>query len=214
MIRSTCVGLVLFSIVISLLFLPATATAQDDDGLRPYSSLVVQDRQYFQRHELSGTVGLLPLDAFTRGVTVSGGYTLHFSELVGWEVAQFHYSFQFDTRLSGQLEAMDIFPSPFEVLDYYVTSNLVFKPLYWKGSWLNDSLARGELLLTVGGAYGWFTRSQRPGLSLGTGVRLFFNERFSTRLDVRYLMFPDDQFFEDLSYLDELSIALGMSLGF
>ena len=212
--RSICAGLIGAVALVSLFVLPGTATAQDDDGLRPYSALVVQERQYFQRNELSGTVGLLPLDAFTRAVTVSGAYTLHFSELIGWEVVQFHYSFQFDTRLRGQLEALDIHPSPFEVLDYYLTSNLVFKPLYWKGSWLNDNLVRGEWNFNIGGAYGWYTRSQRPGLSVGTGVRLYFNERISTRLDVRYLVFPDDQFFEDLTYKDELSIALGMSLGF
>lgn len=213
--RSTCAGLVMVLTMLSLVFIPATAEAQDDeDGLRPYSSLIVQERQHIQRHELSGAVGVLPLDAFTRGLTVAGGYTLHFSELVAWEVAQFNYSFQFDTRLKGQLEALDVFPSPFEVLDYYLTSNLVLKPVYWKGSWLNDSLAQGEWFLTMGGAYGWFTRSTRPGVSLGTGVRLFFNDVVSFRLDLRYLIFPDDDFFQEFDYKDELSIGIGTSLGF
>ncbi len=201
-------------ILLSLVIVPATVSAQEEEGLRPYSSLVVQDRQYIQRHEITAAVGALPLDAFTKGLTVSGGYSLHFSELFAWEVAHFHYSFHVDTRLKGQLEALDIFPSPFEVLNYYVTSNAVFKPLYWKGSWLNDSLQHGEMLLTVGGAYGWFTRSTRPGVSLGAGVRLFSSERISFRLDMRYLIFPDDQFFQDLSYKDEISIGLGISLGF
>ena len=217
MTRSISAGLTLAIVAVSLLFTIPDAQAQsrvDDDGLRPYSALVVQERQFINRHEITASVGLLPLDAFTRGLTVSGGYTLHFSQLVAWEIAQFHYSFQFDTRLKDQLDALDIQPSPFEVLDYYLTSNLVLKPLYWKGSWLNDSLVRGELLLTAGGAYGWFTRSTRPGLTLGTGFRLFFNDWFSTRLDVRYMMFPDSQFFEDFSYLDELSVTLGISLGF
>lgn len=207
-------GLVLATVAATLTVNVDEALAQDDESLRPYSSLVVQNRQFIQRHEITGAVGALPLDAFTKGLTVSAGYTLHFSELMAWEVAQFHYSFHLDTRLRGQLEALQIFPSPFEVLNYYVTSNAVFKPLYWKGSWLNDSLQHGELFLTVGGAYGWFTRSVRPGMSLGAGLRFFAGERVSFRFDLRYLLFPDDQFLQDLSFKDEIAVGIGTSLGF
>lgn len=196
------------------LMTPGEVAAQGDDELRPYSALVVQERAYDQRHELTGGVGLLPMDAFTKGVTLSAGYTLHFTDLMAWEVAQFNYSLQFDTRLKGQLEALEIHPSPFEVLDYYLTSNVVFKPLYWKGSWLNDALAQGEFLLTLGGAYGWFTRSTRPGLSAGAGFRLYASELISFRLDLRYLAFPDDRFLDDFSFKDEISIGIGTSLGF
>ncbi len=208
------VGLALLTITATLPLTTGEAHAQDDDGLRPYSSLVVQNRQFIQRHEITGGVGALPLDAFTKGLTVSAGYTLHFSELFAWEIAQFHYSFHVNTRLYSQLQALEITPSPFEVLDYYVTSNAVFKPLYWKGSWLNETIRHGEFFLTAGGAYGWFTRSVRPGVSLGTGVRFFAGDRISFRLDLRYLLFPDDQFLQDFSYKDEIAVGLGTSLGF
>jgi outer membrane beta-barrel protein len=194
----------------------ASAQAQedvDDEEIGPsYSAMVVQNRKYDPTHEFSATLGLLPLDAFTKGLTLSGSYTLHFSQLVAWEIVQFSYSFPLDTDLKDELDAFDLRPTPFEVLNYYATTNFVWKPLYWKGSWLNDSLIYGEMFLTVGGGYGWFTRSGRPGLDLGVGFRIFGSELLSFRLDTRYLMFFSD--FEQFDIKDELWIGLGTSLSF
>ena len=90
----------------------------------------------------------------------------------------------------------------------------MFKPLYWKGSWLNDGLGYGELFFNAGGGYGWFTRSGRAGLNLGTGVRLYLSELVSLRFDARYLFFFDDSILEDFDYKDELWLGLGTSLTF
>jgi outer membrane beta-barrel protein len=205
--------------IMALVVFGAVPPAQASGGgenLQPYSSLVVQNRKHNPTHEIGLALGTLPLDAFTKGVTLSGGYTLHLSELYAWEVVQFAYSFHVDTNLKAELAAYDtpLRPTPFEVLDYYVTSNFVFKPLYWKGSWLNASLTHGELFLTLGGAYAWYTRSARPGASVGGGARLFVSELFSVRLDLRYLAFFDDTFLEQYSVKDELFIGLGASIGF
>src|SRR5699024_8153536 len=110
--------------------------------------------------------------------------------------------------------AFDVGPTPFEVLKYYVTSNFMFKPVYWKGSLLNSGLIRGELYAVVGGAFGAFTRSNRGGVDLGGGVRLFTSQWFSFRFDMRYFMFFNDTILEDFSYKDELAINLGASLAF
>ena len=71
-------------------------------------------------------------------------HTLHFNDLFAWEVAQFFYSFGVDTDLENELLAFDLKPTPFERVEQYVTSNVLFKPLYWKGAWLNDALGYGE----------------------------------------------------------------------
>ncbi len=201
-----------------LLTAPAEARAQESDsfeeGGRSYSSVVVQNRKFNPDHEFTAFVGLLPLDAFTKGLTVGGAYTLHFTELVAWEVAQFNYSFHFDTDLKADLQAFDVGPTPFEVLDYYASSNLIFKPVYWKGSLLNSGLIRGELYTVLGGAYGAFTRSNRGGVDVGGGVRLFSSELVSFRFDMRYFMFFNDTILEDFSFKDELAINIGTSLAF
>lgn len=201
-----------------MLAAPADAWAQEsesfEEGGRSYSSVVVQNRRFNPDHEFTAFVGLLPLDAFTKGLTVGGAYTLHFTELVAWEVAQFNYSFHYDTDLKADLEAFELKATPFEVLNYYASSNLIFKPVYWKGSLLNTGLIRGELYTVLGGAYGSFTRSNRGGVDLGGGVRLFSSELVSVRLDMRYYMFFNDTILEDFSYKDELAINFGTSLAF
>lgn len=167
----------------------------------------VQNRKYGDTHEFTVAVGMLPLDAFEKGLTVSGAYSLHFNQTFGWEVVQFFYSFPIETDLADELDAFDLRPTPFERVEQFVTTNFVFKPLYWKGAWLNDGLGYGELLLLMGGGYGWMTRTQRPVADVGAAFRVYASEWVSFRLDVRGLGFFNE---DDLH--NELWIGLGVSL--
>lgn len=194
--------------------LARSAQAQDAEDRRAYSAVVVQERTFQPRHEFTLSGGVLPLDAFTKGITLGGSYTLHFNHLIGWEVLQGNYSFKRNTDLYDELEVYDLRPSPFEVLDWYVTSNLVYKPLYWKGAWRNERIVRGETYFILGGAFGAFTRSRRPGANAGLGTRLFLNELWSVRLDARYMWFFGDNLLEEFDVKDELWLGLGVSLSF
>ena len=189
------------------------ASIADDAGDK-YASMVVQNRSYGADNELSVFFGTLPLDAFTKGVTLSGAYTMHFSELFAWEIVNGHRSFHVDTALKDDLEAFGVQPTPFEVIKYLVTSNVVFKPIYWKGAWLNDKMIHGELLLVAGGGYGWFTRSSRAALDAGIGIRFYLGQAVWVRLDIRHHVFFNDSVFENLDLHHELWSGLGVSLAF
>ena len=208
-------------LLISLIVLSVTTTLTSDalaqessDDQRAYASMVVQQRAFSPRHEITASTGVLPLDAFTKGITVSGGYTLHFNHLFAWEVLQGAYSFKVNTSLYDELEVYNLRPSPFEVLDWFLTSNFVYKPLYWKGAWRNEKIVRGETFLLAGGAFGSFTNSRRPGANLGLGTRLFVNKRLSIRFDARYMWFFGDNLLERFDVKDELWLGLGASLTF
>jgi len=190
-------------VMLTLGALPPAAHA--DDGALP--SMAVQNRRHGGTHEFTAAVGTLPLDAFTKGLTVSAAYSLHFDELFAWEVAQFFYSFPVETDLKGELGVYDLRPTPFERVEYYVTTNFVFKPLYWKGAWLNSALSYGELLLLLGGGYGWMTQSSRPVVDVGVATRIYASDWASLRLDVRGLTFVNEE-----SAHHELWIGLGVSL--
>ncbi len=179
-----------------------------------YSSVVVQNRKHFGTHEFGFKAGTLALDAFTKGYTVGGQYTIHFTQTIGWEVVEFHHSFQVDTDLRDELRALEFQPTPFEIIDDYVMSSFVFKPVYWKGSWMNSSVIYGELLFNVGAGYGWFTRSGRPGGNVGMGFRVYGTDILSFRIDARYLAFLNDGILGDFSIEDDLHITLGTSLAF
>jgi len=203
----------LFVLLLVAFFTPLCAYGQEvhEGG---YSSLVVQNRKNFGTHEFGVALGTLPLDAFTKGLTVSGAYTLHFTEHIGWEVAQFTYSFPVDTALHDELNAFDLQPTPFEILEYFVMTNFLFKPVYWKGSWMNSNLIYGELFFLAGGGYGWFTRSSRPGVDIGAGFRVYGTSLVSIRFDARYMFYFDDTIFTDFNVMDELWVGLGGSLAF
>lgn len=187
------------------------ARANDSDDPDTYALMAVQDRQHFGTHELAVNLGLLPLDAFTKGATVGGSYTLHFSPLFGWEIVNFLYSFPYDAKLKDELAAFDLDTTPFEVAERIATTNLLFKPVYWKGAWLNDSIIHGELFAVAGGGVGWFTRSTRPAVDVGIGARVYLSELLSVRLDIRQHWFFKDSVL-DFDLDDELWIGLGLGL--
>lgn len=189
----------------------APARADEEDDAAPYAAQAVQKRLYMANHELSLHLGVFPLDAFTKGVAVGGSYTYHFTELFAWEAVNAQHSFHSDTDLRADLEALAVEPTPFEVLENLVTSNFIFKPVYWKGAWLNRALIHGEFFLAAGGGYAWFTRTGRVALDYGGGVRLYAHKWISARLDVRHIIFLNDEIFSNPDLEHDLWLALGVS---
>jgi len=201
----------LILVMVGLLSLPSLAVAEEEAS---YSSKVVQNRKHLGTHEFDVAVGLLPLDAFTKSVAFGASYTLHFTEHLAWEGVQFVYAVHWDTDLKDDLRALDVRSTPFEVIDFFLTSNFVFSPVYWKGSWLNDALIYGELFFLAGGGYAWRTSSSMPAVDLGAGFRLYLTELLSLRFDARYLLLVDSALFESFDVKDDLWISLGTSLSF
>ncbi|MEZ4268950.1 MAG: outer membrane beta-barrel domain-containing protein [Myxococcota bacterium] len=201
------------TLVLATLALAAAVPAAHAGSDAPdYQSVVVQNRAYTLRHEIGLQVGVLPMDAFTKGVTLGGSYTLHFNQILAWEVVQFMHSFPFDTSLNDDLASFDLRPTPFETIDNLISTNLVFKPVYFKGSALNRSVIAGELFVVLGGAYAWFTRSKRPGVDYGVGLRIFASRLFSMRLDARHMMFFTNDAGSGVDVHHELWIGLGTSI--
>lgn len=197
-------------LVWTTLGLVAPPAAADEDDPHGYPSLTVQNRENFGHHEFDVAVGVLPMDAFTKGVTVSGSYTLRFNEVIGWELVQLTHSFPVDSGLADELRAFDLEPQTFEVVETMALSNVVFAPIYWKGSVMNEGLARGEILFVAGGGVGWFTRSTRPAFDVGLALRLYFSALTSIRLDVRYLGFFQDSA-AGFDVHSEIWIGLGLA---
>ena len=98
-------------------------------GWAKIPQVVVQNRQAVDPHEWTLSLGTLPLDAFEKGLTISGSYTQHYDHTWAWEAIQYTYSFPYKTNLEEQLQAFKLQPTPFERVESLVTSNLVFKPL-------------------------------------------------------------------------------------
>jgi outer membrane beta-barrel protein len=195
-------------VALALLAIAAPATAQDLDESEGLRTLAVQNRHHHHWHDLSIGVGILPLDAFRKGLTLSGTYTLHFNHIFAWEIVRaYGVVVEFETNLNDDLNNLSISPTAFETVEWAATSSFVFTPFYGKFAVVNRSLLFGEIFLVAGAGYGFLTNSSRVVVNAGGGLRFFFGEYFSLRFDIRWEGFVSS---EDMH--NELWLNLGASV--
>jgi len=177
-----------FAVVFFALMVAVPALAQYDDEVGGGSAVVIQNRRFKMAHEFTLEGGTLPLDAFVKGVTLSGRYTLHFDDFSAWEIAGGTYSLNIDAGLKQQLiDRFGVQPQSFATLLLTIDSNYVMKPFYGKLALFNRTLIYAELFGVVGvTASYWSDDSWRPGPDVGVGARFFVTEWFSIRTDLRY----------------------------
>lgn len=190
-----------------------SAAAQSAEEEVAYDSRAVQNRHYSGTHELALFGGILPLDAFTKGITIGGGYTWHINDTWAWEVVNYNYSFPFDTDLKAKLDPFDLEPTPFEVLEHLITTNLLIKPIYWKGAFFGDSIIHGEIGFLVGGGVGIYSRSQRAAVDFGLSFRFYLERWLSLRLEARHNLFFSDSL-NSIQLDNELWVGLGFGAQF
>ncbi len=201
-------SIVALSLILTQCLLVQTTVINTASAQASVPKRVVQNRRTVPTYEWTLAAGLLPLDAFKKGLTASGALTIHQNHRWAWEALSLAYSFEMKTDLQEQLQTFySLQPTPFERVKLFALSNLVFKPLYWKGSWLNESMAYGELLLVAGGGYGWLSQTSRPAFDAGFAIKLLHENDLATRLDVRMI-----SFFNAEDVHNELWVNLGFSL--
>lgn len=171
-------------VLATVLLVPASVCWAEDE---PGQLAAVQRRKFRMDHEIFAAAELQPLDAFYKGVGPVGGYTLHFTDVVAWEILRGGYSFRFKTGLREQLEKdFGVAPTKFDELEWYVGTAVMFTPFYGKLSLVNRSVTHAELFLVIGATVGKFTEHYKPGPQAGLGLRFFLSEWISVRFDVRY----------------------------
>jgi outer membrane beta-barrel protein len=179
-------------LAIPFLLASMPALADEDDELDSGQVIAVEDRPYRMVHEFTVSAGVLPIDALYTGLTVGGSYTLHLSDLWAWEAVSFHYSANVDTGLDVTLaERWSVAPTSNPEIQYMIGSHAVLTPLFGKIALFNDSIIHASTFFALGGGVARFSTGFRPQGSFGPGVRVFFGQVVSTRLDVRGSIVPD-----------------------
>lgn len=200
-------ALVLFGAIASQAA-PARADSLDEGG----ALYAVQNRKYTQSHEFSFTGGVLPMDAFYKGYTAGGSYTLHFNDMWAWQIVNGAWSFNLDTDLREELQTnWQVEPTKFPSIQWLGDSNLMFKPLYGKLAWMNGTLVYGELFFTVGPALaGYENAGTFVGANAGLGLRFYLSESWSWRLEARDYFFVPAK--DGNETRNELFFSTGISL--
>ena len=186
----------------------SSAWAQEED--EQAEARVVQKRKFILGHEFFASAGWLPMDAFEKGITATGGYALHFTESIALEMA-FTKSFTYQTSLRDELLALGVSPTPFEVIDYFASGVLSWSPFYGKLAIGMSSLAHIDFSLNVGGGYAWLTSSSAPMAEWGFGFRLYISTILSARLDARSIHILQGSI-GSLDLQNELYVALGLAV--
>lgn len=163
---------------------PSVVFAQYDSLENPGQVSAVQERLYRMNHELNLGVGVLPLDAFYKGVAAQVSYTYHFSDAFSWQVGRGTYSQPFDTGLREQLERdFGVQPTVFEEVRWMAGSDLVWSPFYGKLAVMNAKVLHFSGHLTAGATLLGMNVGLRPGVALGAGLRVYQSRWVSFRLD-------------------------------
>ncbi len=198
--------------LVAAIYTPGELRAQSDE-LNSGEVVAVQDRPYRLVHEFTASVGVLPIDAFYTGLSLGGSYTLHFNDLIAWEAISFHYSGNIDTGLENELaERFSVLPDGDPQLQYLAGSSLVFSPLFGKFAFFNDSIVNVSTYLSVGGGLARYDdESFRPQGSIGPGLRLFFGDVVSTRLDVRNIIASDAP--SGVEYILHITLSVSFNFG-
>src|SRR5688572_17448679 len=179
-------------LALPLMFAGQPAFADEDDELDAGEVIAVEDRPYRMVHEFTVTAGVLPIDALYTGLTLSGSYTLHLTDLWAWEAVSFHYSANVGTGLDVTLaERWSVAPTSNPEIRYIIGSHAVLTPLFGKIALFNDSIIYASTFFALGGGVANYTTGFRPMGSFGPGIRVFFGQIVSTRLDVRGMIVPD-----------------------
>lgn len=162
-------------------------------------------------HEFDVGVGVLPLDALYTGLSLGGSYTLHLDEIVALELIDFRYSANLDSGLRRRLaERFEVSPTVSPEIEYLAGTGILVTPLFGKLALLDQAVvhAASHLGLSFGVAH--FTDGFRFQVSGGPGVRFFFSDTVSTRLDVRATVAFD----EVLSVESLLQVNLSVAFNF
>lgn len=153
----------------------------------------IQELRFRPGHELTLGVGLLPLDAYTKGVTGALGYLVHLDDHLAWRVAEVAYASPYASDLRRDLELSYGVPeSRFARSTLLATSELVLQLLYGRESLLNRAALWSATSVSLG-AGGVMVREDEedtpyPAAVVGLGYKLFVDETWALRLEARGLL--------------------------
>jgi len=200
--------------IAALSFLGAsTARAGDELDEEQVATYAVQSRLFRLGGELAVAGGILPMNAFDKGLTVGGSFTYHFNNVFAWEIINGSYIYkQLDTDLKTELvENFNANPTEIAALDLLLSSSLVLKPFYGKLALFNRRVIHMELSVPFGVAMGRYTNPQAYlfGPTAGLLFHVFLSRHTSIRFDARENVFINR---DNWHMRHELHVSLGLAL--
>ena len=162
-------------------------------GTIPNEEVVVVQRKFTRkewRHELSPVgFGGVPFGTYRRTLLGSASYTLHANDWLGLELLNFSYNKNFfssfiDDINANKIGGNDIYLD-YQKLLYFITTGVQITPFYGKVSTFSKWLAYVEPYFSAGVGLAKTETNSYLAAYPGIGIRTFFTEWFSMRLEFR-----------------------------
>lgn len=172
-----------------------------DIGSIPNEEVVVVQRKYTRklwRSEVSPvSIGGIPFGTVRRTLFGGASYTLHVNDWFGWEVGNFVYSKTFFSSFTDDInQGQDQNGKPRLDVDtkkllYLFTSGIQITPFYGKLSTFSRWIAYMEPYFSAGAGMAKTEGGSYFTFYPGVGIRVFFREWFSMRLEFRDYMYTE-----------------------
>lgn len=211
-------GLVLAPLLTASTLLPALAEAQCIDeairdelnARRRYRGVRERLFQKALRHEISVMGGVYAADLLSASYLLQAAYTFHVTEDIGLE-ASFAYSQATSelVRIIEQDRGISLIRIDAPVFVYQ--AHLVWTLAYGKLRWFGDGISRFDFNFAIGGGLTDNQTSRGLTFSAGLGIKFFFDEWFSIRIDIRDQVLEQELLGES-RIVNNLTATLGLSV--
>ncbi len=211
-------AVILAPVVAVSTLLPAVADAQCIDeairdelnARRRYRGVRERLFQKALRHEVSIMGGVYAADLLSASYLLQAAYTFHVTEDIGLE-ASFAYS-QAQSELVRIIEQdRGISLIRIDAPVYVYQAHLIWTLAYGKLRWFGDGISRFDFNFAIGGGLTDNQTSRGLTFSAGLGIKFFFDQWFSIRIDIRDQVLQQELLGES-RIVNNLTATLGLSV--
>lgn len=150
--------------------------------------VVVENRLYQPVSDIGLHIGLLPMDAFYKALSLGVSYNRQISGPWSWEVLNFEGALKQDTSLKDDL-INNFSVKPTGILDHvknYSTTSAMYTPIYGKNLFFNKKIIHSEIAFLFGaGVINFNSGDNAPLIGTGAQIRFFSSQSFSVKFDSR-----------------------------
>lgn len=162
----------------------------EEVGEKPLT-VAIQNRPYILNKEIGMYYGYMPLDHFNHFHAFGANYLNYFNDYLAWEVVNAATVTKQSTGLADRLlNDFGAVPDTFDILQYYITTSVIYTPIYMKHLYNNKDIRFGDISFVAGAGVARFEKALNANMvEAGFITRFIGSEGLNFKFDVRYKAF-------------------------